>query len=241
MKISVSDIRDYFWCPRSLWLKFNGIKTPNVNYSVGKQFHALIHGVTNTIFSIYKQQLPGKIIATEITLSTEDLIGRIDMLRLIEQGGERIYIIQDEKFKDPPKMWKIYPEDKIQIDAYAYLAEQNGYKPIFGLILYNDLIPRETKPSPERIPEIIKKIKEILSSDFLPSLELSESDKFKQSDDPREKCRYCHYYPLCQILPENGGIRMNEILSPRFLKQVQTIRKLLDELLEETFGIKALK
>ena len=233
MRISVSNIRDYFWCPRSLWLKANGIKTPNVNYSVGRRFHALIHGVTNTIFSVYKQQLPGKIVDMEVTLSTDDLIGRIDILRLIEQDGERIYIIQDEKFKDPPKVGRVYPEDKVQIDAYAYLAEQNGYKPVSGLILYNDLIPREVKPAPERIPEIIKRIKSVLSSRNLPPIELSERDKYRNSHDPREKCQYCYYCSLCQILPPKGGITMREILSLRFLKGTQALKEQLTKTLEE--------
>lgn len=233
MRLSVSSIRDYFWCPRFLWLKANGIKTPNVNYSVGRQFHALIHGVTDTIFTIYKQQLPGRIVDMEITLSTEDLIGRIDILRLVEQGGERIYIIQDEKFKDPPRVGRVYPEDKIQIDAYAYLAEHNGYKPVSGIILYNDLVPREVKPAPERIPEIIRRAKNVLSSENLPSIELSERDKCRNSDNPREKCQYCHYYPLCQILPTRGGITIKEILSLKFLRQAQTFRDQLTRTLEE--------
>jgi len=233
MRLSVSDIRDYFWCPRSLWLKVNGIRTPNVNYCVGRQFHALIHGVTNTIFTIYKQQLPGKIVDMEITLSTDDLVGRIDILRVIEQGGERVYIIQDEKFKDPPKIGRVYPEDKVQIDAYAYLAEQNGYKPVSGLILYNDLIPREVKPAPERIPEIIKRVKSILSSQYLPPIELSERDKSRNSQDPMEKCQYCCYYPLCQILPPKGGITMREILSLKFVKGTQVLKEQLTKTLEE--------
>jgi CRISPR/Cas system-associated exonuclease Cas4 (RecB family) len=63
MRLSVSDIRDYFWCPRSLWLKANGVMMRNVDYCVGGQFHALIHGVINMIFSIYKQQLSGRMVA----------------------------------------------------------------------------------------------------------------------------------------------------------------------------------
>ena len=233
MRLSVSDIKDYFWCSRSLWLKANGIRMPNVNYCVGRQFHALIHGVTNTIFTIYKQQLPGKIVDMEITLSTDDLVGRIDILRVIEQDGEKIYIIQDEKFKDPPKIGRVYPEDKVQIDAYAYLAEQNGYKPVSGLILYNDLIPREVKPAPERIPEIIKRVKSILSSQYLPPIELSERDKSRNSQDPMEKCQYCCYYPLCQILPPKGGITMREILSLKFVKGTQVLKEQLTKTLEE--------
>jgi len=236
MRLSVSDIKDYFWCPRSLWLRANGIRRPNVNYCVGRQFHALIHGVTNTIFSIYKQQLPGRIVDMEVTLSTDELIGRIDILRLIEQDGERIYIIQDEKFKDPPKIGRVYPEDKVQIDAYAYLAEQNGYKPVSGLILYNDLIPREVKPAPERIPEIIKIVKSVLSSQNLPPIELSERDKFRNLNDPREKCQYCSYCPLCQILPPRGGITMKEILSLRFLKGTQALKNQLTKTLKEVLG-----
>lgn len=235
MRISVSNIRDYFWCPRSLWLKANGIKTPNVDYSIGRHFHALIHGVTNTIFAIYKQQLPGKIIDMEMTLITEELVGRIDILRLVEQGGERIYIIQDEKFKDPPRIGRVYPEDKAQIDAYAYLAEQNGYRPVLGIILYNDLVPREVKPAPERIPETIRRVKNVLSSENLPPLEFSERDRCRGSSDPREKCQYCHYYPLCQILPTEGGMTIKEILSLKFLRWAQTFRDRLTKTLEEVF------
>lgn len=234
MRLEVSDIRNYFWCPRFLWLKSNGIKIPNVGFAVGRQFHTLIHGITNMVFSVYKQELPGKIIETEITFSTEELTGRIDVLRLVEKEDERIFIIQDEKFKDPPskKFGRVYPEDKIQIDAYAYLAEKNGYKPVSGLILYNDLIPREIKPEPGKIPNLIEKVKDILLSDVLPPIELSESDKFKNVEDVKEKCQICHYYPLCQILPEDGNVKMNEIKSLQFKRQTEILKEQLRKSLE---------
>jgi hypothetical protein len=53
-------------------------------------------------------------------------------MRVIEQVGERNYIIQGEKFKDPPKIGGVYPEDKVQIDAYVHLVEEDGYKPVPG-------------------------------------------------------------------------------------------------------------
>jgi len=73
-----------------------------------------------------------------------------------------------------PKIGGVYPDDKVQIDAYACLAGQNGYKPVSGLILYDVLIPGEVKPAPERIPEMIKRIKSVISRQYLPPIELSE-------------------------------------------------------------------
>jgi len=56
---------------------------------------------------------------TEVTLVRGNLKGRIDVLRKVESG----YIIQEEKFKDPPKEERVFSPDKLQVDAYAYLAE----------------------------------------------------------------------------------------------------------------------
>ena len=91
----------------------------------------------------------------------------------------------------------------------------------------------EVKPAPERIPEIVKRIKSVLSSQNLPPIELSERDKSRNSHDPREKCQYCHYYSICQILPPRGGITMREILSLRFSKGTQVLKQQLAKTLEE--------
>jgi CRISPR/Cas system-associated exonuclease Cas4 (RecB family) len=234
MKVSATDVRSYFRCPRSLWLKFKGIEIPNVGFSVGRQFHTLIHDITKLIFSAYKLELPGKVIETELILSAGDLIGRIDVLRMIERDGERTYIIQDEKFREPPskEYGRVYPEDKIQIDAYAYLAEQNGLRPVSALIIYNDLMPREVKLKTERIPELVEKIKTIYNSEFLPPVELSESDRFMKRENPEKKCYFCHYYPLCQILPKRGKIKFEEIRSLRFKEETEILKEQLVKSLE---------
>lgn len=156
------------------------------------------------------------------------------MLRLVRRGDNVIYVIQDEKFCAPPpkSLGRVYPEDKIQLDAYAYLAEGNGYRPLKGIIIYNDLIPREVKLEPNRIPPLLKGVKRVYYSDLLPPLTLSEGDKFRGVEDPIKKCLNCHYYPLCQVLPEGGGVSMEEIRALKYRTRAfsERLREVLNEL-----------
>ena len=89
------------------------------------------------------------------------------------------------------------------------------------------------KTAPERIPEIVNRVRGVLSSQNLPLIELSERDKSRNSHDPREKCQYCYYYSICQILPPRGGITMREVLSLRFSKGTQVLKQQLAKTLEE--------
>jgi len=92
--------------------------------------------------------------------------------------------------------------DLLQVDAYAFLAEGSPkYSPVVGgVIIYNDLMPRHVKPNPERAKEILGKVIELLESDVLP-----------EAEGNIKKCVKCAYYPLCQVLPQKGGLKDTEI------------------------------
>lgn len=231
--IAVSDIRDFFHCPRKLWLKSVAkIEIPNIGLSTGRSFHTLVHDITKLVFQAYKADLPGKIVDTEIKVAADELEGRIDVLRIKEAGGEKVYIIQDEKFRDPPKkeFGRVWPSDKIQIDAYTYLAEKCGYKPVeSGIIIYNDLIPREVKPNPQIIPQLIGKVKKVLRRKTMPPLIFSLDDETMKKDNPVDKCKICYYYPLCQIIPKEGEINVERLKRLFIKKQEKTLRKQLIE------------
>jgi CRISPR-associated protein Cas4 len=202
--VAVSDLSDYVWCERSVWIKRRlGIKTPkSKDKTEGLQFHLLIKGLYEQLKKAFNIDLPGRLIEAELLLprnasSNEvfGLVGRLDALRQAAEG----YVISDYKFTQPPREERVYPTHKVQLDAYAFLAEKDGYRPVKACyILYNDLIPREVAPETSRIPPLINKVEKVLTNDFLPR--------------KGEKCEYCGYSSLCAVLPENGGLTAGEIL-----------------------------
>lgn len=202
--VSVTDLCDYLWCTRCLWLKKRlGIKPPTTTQLArGSNFHLLVHGIYEQIKRSLAADIPGKVIATELILPKKaqphdvlDLVGRLDVLRQATDG----YIVQDEKYTAPPEAERIYPSHKLQLDAYAFLVEKEGYVPVkAAIIIYEDLKPREVAPDPERIPEFIANVKQVLKNEILPEV--------------GEKCGYCSLSPLCAILPQEGGLTVDQIM-----------------------------
>lgn len=213
--IGVTDLLDYLRCKRRLWFsKCAKIKKPNIGYGQGRRFHSVVQDIYEQISSAWEREgIPGKLVRTEVKLEYGGLVGRIDYLRRTNEG----YIIHEEKYQEPPKKY-VYPEHKIQLDAYAFLAEKCGYAPVISAyIVYNDLRPRELKPEPETIPKLVEEVRSFLSADdVLPPAE-------------EEKCESCSYYPLCQVLPLSGGIKKDHL---EIFKQVETRAKLIRELEE---------
>jgi len=202
--VSVTDLTDCLWCKRSLWLKKRlGIRTPTfASRRMGVEFHVLVHGMYEHIKKTLAFDIPGKIIGTELCLPKKaslnevlGLVGRIDVLRQASDG----FIVQDEKYSPPPEDKRIHSSHKLQLDAYSFLIEKEGYVPVkSAIIIYKDLVPREVIPNPERVPEYIGMAEKVLQSDILPEKE--------------DKCAYCSYGPLCAILPEKGGLTTDQIM-----------------------------
>jgi len=205
--VSVTDLTDYQWCKRCLWIKKRlGVKAPTTTQMTkGTHFHLLVQGIHEQIKRSLALDIPGKIIGTEILLPQKaspkdvlELVGRLDVLRQARDG----YIVQDEKYTAPPKDERVYPSHKLQLDAYTFLVEKEGYTPVkSAIIIYEDLLPREVVPDPERVPDYVTRVKEILKRDLLP--------------EKGDKCEYCSFGPLCAILPEEGGLTVNQIMRLR--------------------------
>jgi CRISPR-associated protein Cas4 len=207
--VSVTDLTTYNYCKRKLWLlKKARIKRSERDWCLKGKYHAL-RSITNLIVSETKMhslsdflfrtlnEIDGEIVGTEIQLEREGLTGRIDVLRKTQKG----YIIQEEKSSNPPNSGVAWESDLIQVDAYAFLAEGSSYSPVIGgIIIYNDLEPRKVKPHPNKAEEILKEVIWLLESPVLPEVEGSSN-----------KCAKCDYYPLCQILPREGGLTGNQI------------------------------
>lgn len=218
MRLKVWDIRKYAHCSRRLWLcKKTQIKE-NGDYSTGRRYHAILHTMLDLLSRALKADLSGTVVGTEVRLKREVskeiyLSGKIDVLRWTKEG----YIIQENKSSDPPKDRRVRHEDQLQVDAYAFLMEgDERYKdaPIkSGVILYNDLRPIEVKPEPARVPKILEKMKAILELDSLPQVR------------PNTRCFYCYYFPLCQVLPKEGGLSARQIHE---LPQLLETSKLLE-------------
>jgi CRISPR/Cas system-associated exonuclease Cas4 (RecB family) len=215
--LSVGDLRDYRRCRRRLWLyRKAGIEKPNIGYSQGRRFHSVINGIANQVRSVFiRENVPGIVVGTEVQLEYGGLRGRLDILRKTNEG----YIIHEEKYCEPPRNNGAYELDELQLNGYAYLGEKCGYEPIKSLyVIYNDIRPREIAPRPYIIPPLIKEI-----TDFLESMDL-----LPEAIDGLT-CRTCSYYPLCQVLPESGGIRKEHLA---ILAQKEADVKLLKDLEE---------
>ena len=210
--MSVSDLTTYNRCKRKLWLSRKArIRCgkrdwgPRVKYRVLRSITNLIdskkeiRSLTDFMFKTLNE-IPGDIVATEIDLRRGKLAGRIDVLRKTDEG----YIIQEEKSSYPPKGKIAWEDDLLQIDAYAFLAEGSSkYSPVIsGIIIYNDLRPREVTLHPEKAEEVLREVIWLLESAVLPEVEESGN-----------KCVKCDYYPLCQILPREGGLTDTQIKS----------------------------
>jgi CRISPR/Cas system-associated exonuclease Cas4 (RecB family) len=139
----------------------------------------------------------GQLVRTEIELERDGLRGRIDVLWEVDNG----YIIQEEKTSEPPKDKIAWEEDLLQLDAYAFLAEESEYSPVVdGIIIYNDLKPRKVKPDPDHAVEVLREAIWLLENDSLP-----------EEKGNKTICKKCSYYALCQVLPKEGGLTANEI------------------------------
>jgi len=213
LTVWVNDIRTYAHCPRRLWIHKKTQYKETRDYSSGTDYHILLHSMINLLGRALKSNLSGKVVDTDVRLSREltekniHLCGKIDVLRETEEG----YIIQENKSSNPPINERVRYPDKIQVDAYAFLMEgDKRYKnaPIkSGVILYNDLLPREIKPEPALIEKILDEIKITLESDILPEIK------------PNARCSFCYYSALCKILPKEGGLTLSQIRElPEILK-----------------------
>jgi CRISPR/Cas system-associated exonuclease Cas4 (RecB family) len=203
------------WCKRYPWLKKRAkIPQPKAERRLqGVAFHELIHGLFELVHKTLTSTVRGQVVKTELWLpqnvsldKTFYLRGVLDVLRRVEDG----YIVQEEKYSDPPEpardkelaryRSRVRESDKVQLDAYAFLAEKSGYTPIkSGVVLYRDLRPREIEVNPERIPPLIMEVRGLLISESLP-------------EKPEGAlCSWCGYQPLCYILPDKGGLTIQEV------------------------------
>lgn len=205
---SVSDLRNYSFCKRSLWLsKRAKIKSSEKDWDSTVKYRVLrsmsdlvesskIKSLTDLMFQTLNKT-KGMIVGTEIFLKRENLCGKIDVVRKVENG----YIIQEEKSSDPPEDDGVWSTDSLQVDAYAFLAEGTEYSPVVGgIVIYNDLKPKKVNPNPERAKEALEKVVGLLKNDTLPEVEGNMN-----------KCNKCGYYSLCQVLPPQGGLTESEI------------------------------
>lgn len=208
--VSVSDLVAYNFCKRKLWLSRKArIESGERDWDSPAKLHVL-RLIFNRINSTVKVQsrtaflleainvAPEEIVGTEISLRRGKLSGRIDVLRKRGNG----FIIQEEKASNPPNDEGVWPSEQIQVDAYAFLAEAyKEYSPVTGgIIIYNDLVPRQVRPNPKRVEGLLDGVLKLLENDCLPDAQVNIN-----------KCVSCSYYPLCQVLPREGGLTEGEL------------------------------
>lgn len=205
---TVSDLKTYSFCKRSLWLSEKAkIENCEMNWDSLVKYRVL-RSMANIVDSNRIQSLTDlmlktlnktnrQLVRTEIELERDGLKGRIDVLWKAENG----YVVQEEKTRDPPKDKTPFDGDILQVDAYAFLAEGNGFSPVVcGVVIYNDLKPMKVKPNPNHAVEVLREMIWLLENDDLP-----------KEKGNKNICKKCSYYALCQVLPKEGGVTASNI------------------------------
>lgn len=160
------------------------------------------HALYDVIAKSLRLVLHGEIVGTEMLFpkksSSEevlDLTGKVDLLWRLKDG----FVIQEIKSSKPPEGEEIYKHHKVEIDAYAFLVEKEGYLPVIrSVVIYADLNPRNVLPSPERIPDLVQKVNQLLLQEALPEV--------------ADNCQYCVHIELCSLLPKRGDLTTKEVL-----------------------------
>lgn len=194
--ISTTDLSDYNRCKRRLWLsKKAKIRKPNIG-TQGRKFRSFVRDIFEQMGSSWEREgIPGRIVGTEVELEHGGLTGRIDFLRKTENG----FVIHEERYLEPPAEG-VYENDRLELNACAYLAQNCGYAPVMALyVVYDDQKPREMKPETEAIPGLVEEIETFI-----------KITKLLPPAPEEEKCMVCIYYPLCQMLPKTGRMRLPE-------------------------------
>ena len=75
------------------------------------------------------------------------------------------------------------------------------YSPVkSGVIIYSDLVPREVRPNPKRVEGLLDGSVEVVGERLFAGGKANDN-----------KCVSCSYYPLCQVLPREGGLTEGEL------------------------------
>ncbi|MBC7219602.1 MAG: PD-(D/E)XK nuclease family protein [Hadesarchaea archaeon] len=188
VEISVTNLQSVLDCPLCFWLAERIGPPPSIIAGITSQMDSVIKGFMKQF--IGRSNLPewfpikGKFLDVTKTLTATDPIsgvtlkGRLDAL---VQTPDKKYHVIDYKTGRPPQEIPYYYQ--MQLDGYAYLLEQNGFRPVAGgCLLYFTpepgdisegcfpfkITPIRTKTNPDAVPPVLVKAKKILESETPP-------------------------------------------------------------------------
>ncbi|HDI12610.1 MAG: hypothetical protein DRN83_01680 [Hadesarchaea archaeon] len=182
IEISVTSLQSALDCPLCFWISEKIGPHPSIFPGIPSQIDSVIKGYMKQF--IGTSDLPpwfpirGELIDMPRILKAEDdstgvvLKGLLDAL--VKDPTDMYYVI-DYKTGRPQENVPDYYQT--QLDGYAYLLEQNGFKPVAGgVLLYftpnpgeiSDkffpfkITPVRARVNPDRIPKVLEHVKKIL-------------------------------------------------------------------------------
>ena len=187
--IGVTRLQSVLNCPLCFWLSERLGSPPSIFAGIPSQIDSVIKNYMQQF--IGQSDLPawfpvkGKFLDAKQTLRATDpasgitVVGKLDALVRAPDGK---YYVVDYKTGRPPKEVPNYYQ--MQLDGYAYLLEQNDYRPLGdGVLLYftpehGDLSERlfpfkitavRAEVDSSRIPPVLAQAKEIIDAQAPPS------------------------------------------------------------------------
>jgi len=187
--LGVTHLQSALDCPCCFWLAERVGSPPSIFAGITVQMDSVIKNYMKQF--IGGSDLPawfpikGKFLDAEQTLRSTDqasgitVVGKLDALVRAPDGK---YYVVDYKTGRPPEEVPNYYQ--MQLDGYAYLLEQNDYRPVRGgVLLYftpehgdlsEGLFPFKitavrAEVDPGRVPPVLARVKEILDSRTPPS------------------------------------------------------------------------
>ena len=177
--ISVSDLKDYLFCPSILWIKrFLGYREPATR-------SMLI--ASEEIDASYKERVAERLglprpwrIEIELRDPETGLVGSIDLVA----GSKRVVVAEIKRYKR-----KRYQHFRTQLLAYAYLANKLIAPVERALLIQEEEIELDipiTKQHLEAIEKILRKIRETIEREEPPPTNKTE-----------KQCTPCQYKRIC--------------------------------------------
>lgn len=188
MEISVTSLQSALDCPLCFWISEKVGSPPSIFPGIPSQIDSVIKGYMKQFIGM--SNLPswfpvrGKLLNATRTLRAVDqntgliLKGTLDALVRTPDGG--YHIIDYKTGKPPEEVPKYY---QMQLDGYAYLLEQNGFRPVAGGVLlyftpnHGEISEKffpfkitavRAEVNPGRVPSVLARVKEIIEMEAPP-------------------------------------------------------------------------
>lgn len=135
-QIPVRMLNEYVYCPRLAHMEWiQGEWRDNTDTETGRHAHRRVDRKSGTLPESDKQEDEAPIHARSLTL-TDDKLGLIGKLDLVEGEGTRATPVDYKKGKRPHVAAGVYDPERVQLCAQGLLLRSHGYTSEEGIIYY---------------------------------------------------------------------------------------------------------